>query len=143
MKHTWIGILPVNEDGAILFGEDKKGIWGILGGGQEEGESDLTTATRELKEEAKYEIRDTSKLELVYRGKPENNDQYCIVYKTKSSNLKEYLGTGIDKDIVNTDYLSVERIEEIRVKKLFNFKDISILDQINLEEIIAKAYIQV
>lgn len=48
------GIIRV--DGKLLFIEDKHGVLKLPGGGQDEGESDLDTLIREVREETGYNV---------------------------------------------------------------------------------------
>ena len=85
------GCIVMNENNEILLVHHNKGHWGFPKGHMEEGETEIETAVREVKEETNIDVEVNENYRYTEYYSPEENIMKEVVYflASNKSNTKE------------------------------------------------------
>ena len=95
-------ILIEDQDKILTVYNSKHDFWGLPGGHREEGETDLETLNRELKEEVGLEVKN---IELLGEIRDRENESIAL-YRTKDFKKVEQMP---DKDETISEFKFVEK----------------------------------
>ena len=129
MKHEKsCGCIVLNSKHQVLLVHHNAGHWGLPKGHVEEGETEIETAKREVKEETNIDVEVNS------------NYRYSMNYSPEKGIMKEvvfFLARSISDNLK-------EQIEEVQEVKWFDFDDaISTITYDNSKELLRKAKLDI
>ena len=129
MKHEKsCGCIVLNSKHQVLLVHHNAGHWGLPKGHVEEGETEIETAKREVKEETNIDVEVNS------------NYRYSMNYSPEKGIMKEvvfFLARSISDNLK-------EQIEEVQEVKWFDFDDaINTITYDNSKELLRKAKLDI
>jgi 8-oxo-dGTP pyrophosphatase MutT (NUDIX family) len=107
-KETSCGCIIIDNDKVLLVFEEGRNFWGFPKGHMEEGETELETALREVKEEVGLDVTiDTSKRYILNYNINNKIDKTTILYLAKplTSNVKKQ-----DSEIKDAKWVSLDQV---------------------------------
>lgn len=117
------GCIVLNDKNQVLLIRHNAGHWGLPKGHVEEGETEVETAIREVKEETNIDVKVNS------------NYRYSLSYSPKEDVMKDVIFFLAN----NTTNNIKEQIEEVQEVKWFEFDDaINIITYDNSRELLRK-----